>query len=1004
MRSISRLGRAGFEFFSIRVRLAPLLLAGSLPTTGASAQAPTLVKDIYPGLSSTASPVLYPDSFLGVSGNRAFLRAFSAQGFGLWVADDTAAPPRFLLDFPATSAPGVDLNGSFYFSAASPEGNWLWKTDGTVTGTIPVRRFPANLDHPVQLSKLTKVGGLLYFVTTEAEQAPKLWKSDGTEAGTTLVKALPLSAFGTFSSPRELVDLGGALVFSCHGSPGCGLWKSDGTDAGTVQVSSLDYPSSLLNLNGTLFFAASDPAHGSELWKSDGTTAGTLLVKDLVPGAGGSGPGSLVPFGGSLFFRIGSNGSVWRSDGTEAGTVLVSTLASAAPLVPSEGRIHFVANGTQLIASDGTEAGTALVQDFGTPVSLSTAAPIPGALLFWVDRGIGGLELWRSDGTPAGSTLVTLLEPGNEAQSPQASLSVGGAALFSLRNSSVNFYRSDGTAAGTVPVASPAFLPNDGLPLWLADANGTLFFSAFDPDHGNELWKSDGTPDGTVLVKDVQPGPDWAVNSPTLTTPSHVLFRACLPETGCELYRTDGTEAGTGLVKEIRPGPESGFDGWAGILGETLVLFSDDGEHGTEPWRSDGTPDGTFLLRDLQPGPVPSQIKSVGVLGNAYFFAASDGTTTTLWKTDGTTPGTAAVGPVPTVTGAGSAIGGALVFPTTDTSRGMELWKTDGSTAGTSLVLVINPSQGYDPSAFQKVGSRIVFWADDGIHGLEPWTTDGTATGTGLLKDIFPGPSRSIGYLAAALGETLFFWADDGIHGTEFWKTDGTEPGTLLVRDIAPGPSGSSIDLDRMVAAGHEVFFTASDHVSGRELWRSDGTEAGTTRVADLVPGLRCSPVPWLFANARWALARSGGRIFFTATDGTTGYELWSVPVPARLHTIVPCRVGDSRDPAGPSGGTPLGAGGTLVFQVTGRCGIPPTAISVAANVTVVTPSAAGSLSVFAGVPVPTGPGEVSFAAGKTRALHLLPNLGTAGTLSVRPSMPPGTDTHVVLDVSGYFE
>ncbi|MBK9966492.1 MAG: hypothetical protein IPP07_17055 [Holophagales bacterium] len=260
MRSISRLGRAGFEFFSIRVRLAPLLLAGSLlAAAGASAQDPTLVKDIYPGLSSTASPVLYPDSFLGVSGNRAFLRAFSAQGFGLWVADDTAAPPRFLLDFPATSAPGVDLNGSFYFSAASPEGNWLWKTDGTVTGTIPVRRFPANLDHPVQLSKLTKVGGLLYFVTTEAEQAPKLWKSDGTEAGTTLVKALPLSAFGTFSSPRELVDLGGALVFSCHGSPGCGLWKSDGTDAGTVQVSSLDYPSSLLNLNGTLFFRSQRP-------------------------------------------------------------------------------------------------------------------------------------------------------------------------------------------------------------------------------------------------------------------------------------------------------------------------------------------------------------------------------------------------------------------------------------------------------------------------------------------------------------------------------------------------------------------------------------------------------------------------------------------------------------------------------------------------------------------------------------------------------------------------
>jgi hypothetical protein len=89
---------------------------------------------------------------------------------------------------------------------------------------------------------------------------------------------------------------------------------------------------------------------------------------------------------------------------------------------------------------------------------------------------------------------------------------------------------------------------------------------------------------------------------------------------------------------------------------------------------------------------------------------------------------------------------------------------------------------------------------------------------------------------------------------------------------------------------------------------------------------------------------------------------------------------------------------------VTGRCGIPPTAISVAANVTVVSPSAAGSLSVFAGTPATTGSGEVSFRAGKSRALHLLPSLGTSGTLSVRPVMPPGSDTHVILDVSGYFE
>ena len=99
-------------------------------------------------------------------------------------------------------------------------------------------------------------------------------------------------------------------------------------------------------------------------------------------------------------------------------------------------------------------------RDDGSIVSYTTPASIGSTLFFAGNDGVHGMELWKSDGTEAGTVMVKDILPGSS-------------------SSYINY---------------------------LADVNGTLFFRASDGTNGSELWKSDGTEAGTVMVKDIYPG------------------------------------------------------------------------------------------------------------------------------------------------------------------------------------------------------------------------------------------------------------------------------------------------------------------------------------------------------------------------------------------------------------------------------------------------------------------------------------------------------------------
>ncbi|HEX9689313.1 MAG TPA: hypothetical protein VGB47_09630 [Thermoanaerobaculia bacterium] len=112
----------------------------------------------------------------------------------------------------------------------------------------------------------------------------------------------------------------------------------------------------------------------------------------------------------------------------------------------------------------------------------------------------------------------------------------------------------------------------------------------------------------------------------------------------------------------------------------------------------------------------------------------------------------------------------------------------------------------------------------------------------------------------------------------------------------------------------------------------------------------------------------------------------------------------DTRNPAGPYGGPALQAGTTRAFVMVGRCGIPSGANAVALNVTVTTPTAPGHLTVYPqGLPVPLA-STINFGAGQTRANNAIIPLGVADSIAVlSEQLAPGSTTHVIIDVNGYF-
>jgi ELWxxDGT repeat protein len=343
--------------------------------------------------------------------------------------------------------------------------------------------------------------------------------------------------------------------------------------------------------------------------------------------------------------------------------------------------------------------------------------------------------------------------------------------------------------------------------------------------------------------------------------------------------------------------PGTGGSGPAGMTAFNGKVYfaaaSDTTATGRELWVTDGTEAGTMILKDIWPGAGSSDPTGFTVMGNQLFFSANDSIHgQELWVTDGTPAGTVLAADIWAGPGGSdpyyfTAYNGQLYFAAFDSLHGSELWVSNGTPAGTSLVKDIYPGMNSSGPfglisstegsfyiyTFNIFNNKMYFRANDGAHGTELWVSDGTTAGTNMVADIWPGPGSSNPYYMTPINNMIIFGAQDSIDGYQLWTSDGTSTGTSVLKIINPNSNGSGSDLgdnSGFMAYNGKLYFTANQAATGYEMWVTDGTTAGTTLVADAWPG------PGSSYAGYDGIGILNDTMYFSAADSINGYQLWT--------------------------------------------------------------------------------------------------------------------------------
>lgn len=470
-----------------------------------------------------------------------------------------------------------------------------------------------------------------------SERDSTLWISDGTASGTVQLSTVKTddNGFGMFKNKLYFAGLN-----STNGSE---LWESDGTPGGTRLTSDIwpgadnSKPDDFVVFNNKLYFTAFTPANGRELYEYTGSGAPSRIT-DINPGAGNSFNNPSYFQHNNILYFTASNATT-----TAIYTMQGSTIAKLMdiPAGTSLGKfeqlgnnvffpLFGMSNGCKIYKSNGTVSGTSVLKEF-TSMLAGFADPllinIDNKIYFTGTTDAEGMEPWITDGNTV--DMIADINPG-----PDGSLSMfanavvlkGKVTFMAMTgDNGAELWATDGTAAGTsmlkdintnptegsFPVLMPAFnLEVNEIGENWTDAfsrhltyNGFIFFSADDGVHGQALWKTDGTEANTVMVKDIHPDDDEeGVSGSYIYTKSGFIFSGNAGS-GTQPWISDGTEAGTRGLVTLNPSGDS----------DPEFLFIWNGDIYLNANNGNGGPQGYYDLFRLQGPymPLPVTLKAL---------------------------------------------------------------------------------------------------------------------------------------------------------------------------------------------------------------------------------------------------------------------------------------------------------------------------------------------------------------------------------------------------------